>query len=409
MSLEQGPRHSAPESQSRAERFVRNWLMSSDIRVNGNRPWDIKVNDKRVYDEVIRHRDIGIGDAYMAGYWDCESIDQLVEIASRARLLNIIPINKDLIFSVLMGKTKQILKPGRSSRALEVGERHYDIGNDLYRKMLGETMAYSCGYWNDAENLDQAQKAKLDLIGEKLDLKSGMSVLDIGGGFGSLAMRLAKNYGVRVVNVGVSKEQIKLADELAAKENLPKVNGLPAVENRFQKYQDLNALEKFDRVVSVGMFEHVTPDYYKSFMQTVNGSLKDDGIFLLHTIGIPIDSKVSQDTWMKKHIFPNGQIPSFAQIPQSTEGVFDIRDWQVFPNSYYDKTLMAWYNNFEKSWDKLKDKYGDPAKPDGKGEFYRMWKFYLLSCAGVFRSGYWQLWQIAMTKHGLPSEYKSVR
>lgn len=406
MSLEQGPPHSAPENQSSAERFVRSWLMSSDIRVNGIRHWDIKVNDKRVYEEVIGHRDIGIGDTYMAGYWDCESIDQLVEIASRTRLLNKIPVNKDLIFSVLKEKAK-IFKPGRSSRALEVGERHYDLGNDLYREMLGETMTYTCGYWKDAQNLDQAQKTKLDLIGKKLDLKSGMSVLDIGGGFGSLAMHLAKNYGVRVVNIGISKEQISLANELTVKADLPKVNGLPAVENRFQKYQDMDPSEKFDRVVSVGMFEHVTADYYKSFMQTVNGSLKDDGIFVLHTIGAPVAS--GQKTWITKHIFPNGQIPSFSQIYKASEGIFSIRDWHVFPNSYYDKTLMAWFSNFERSWDKLKGKYGDPSKPEEKGEFYRMWKLYLLSCAGLFRAGNLQLWQIAMTKHGIPSEYQSVR
>lgn len=404
MSLEQGSKARAAETRTSAERFITNWLASSDIKVNGDRPWDIMVNDKSAYGDILRDRDVGIGNSYMKGKWDSDDIPGLMERAVKTQLLSRIPVNKDLVFAVLKEKSRKVFM----SKAAEVGEKHYDIGNDLYEEMLGETMSYTCGYWKDAESLDAAQIAKMDLLGKKLDLRRGMSVLDIGGGYGSLAIYLARNFGVRVVNVGISKEQIRKADELAVKENLPQVNGFPAVENRFLKYQDLVPNEKFDRVVSVGMFEHVGGDYHKPFIERAESVLKDDGIFILHTIGAPTPS--GQKTWITENIFPNGQIPSLSQITKAAEEVFNIRDVHAFPNSYYDKTLMAWYENFEKAWDKLKvKKYGDPTKIDNKGEFYRMWKLYLQSCAGLFRGGYLQLWQIAMTKQGIPSEYKSVR
>ena len=241
-----------------------------------------------------------------------------------------------------------------------VGKEHYDIGNDLYQLMLDKRMTYTCGYWKNAKNLEEAQEAKLDLICKKLGLKKGDKVLDIGCGWGSFAKYAAEKYGARVVGITVSKEQVELARKLC--------KGLP-VEIRIQDYREVN--EKFDHVVSIGMFEHVGYKNYRTFFKTVHKCLKDDGLFLLHTMGqrdsYP-DFNHPDYHWVLKHIFPNGMIPSIKQIGKATEELFVMEDWHTFREDY-DKTIMAWWNNFDKNWPKLRAKYGD--------RFYRMWRFYV--------------------------------
>ena len=236
--------------------------------------------------------------------------------------------------------------------------------------------------------LMQAQENKLDLICKKLYLKPGMKLLDIGCGWGGLARYAAKNYGVQVVGVTISKEQAACAQR--DKQRYP-------VEIRLQDYRDLN--EKFDRIVSVGMFEHVGYKNYHTFMEVTHELLKDDGLMFLHTIGGNV-SYTRGDDWIDKYIFPNGMLPSIAQIGNSIEHLFVMEDWHNF-GADYDKTLMAWYANFEKSWPSLQPKYGD--------RFYRMWKYYLLSCAGLFRARGIQLWQIMLSKKGVIGGYQSVR
>jgi cyclopropane-fatty-acyl-phospholipid synthase len=274
------------------------------------------------------------------------------------------------------------------SRAHIVAVEHYDTGNDLFEKMLGTTMAYTCAYWKNANDLDQAQKNKLDLVCKKMKLKPGMKVLDIGCGFGSFMKYAAENYGVSCVGITLSKEQIEFGEEFC--------KGLP-VEFRYMDYRDID--EKFDRVISIGMFEAVGYKNFRVFMESVDKCLKDEGMFLLHTIG-GISSQVNGDPWTEKYIFPNGMLPSIAQIGKSIENIFVMEDWHNF-GQYYDLTLMAWFQNFDKSWPDLKEKYGD--------RFYRMWKYYLLSFAGYFRAREGQLWQIVMTKKGLEGGYESVR
>ena len=168
--------------------------------------------------------------------------------------------------------------------------------------------------------------------------------------------------------------------------------GLP-VEIRVQDYRDID--EQFDRILSIGMFEHVGKKNYRTYMEIVNRLLKPDGLSLLHTIG---SSKTcyTTDPWIGKYIFPNSHLPSIKQIAGSIEGLFVMEDWHNF-SAYYDKTLMAWYQNFNKSWPNLKAEYGD--------RFYRMWKFYLLSCAGAFRARKIQLWQVVLSKDGVIGGY----
>jgi len=245
--------------------------------------------------------------------------------------------------------------------------------------MLDSGMTYTCGYWQNATTLDEAQEAKLDLICRKLELEPGMRVLDIGCGWGSFARYAAEHYGAAVTGLTISGEQAEMAKEHC--------RGLP-VDILLQDYREVSGT--FDRVLSIGMFEHVGYKNYRTYMEITRRCLKDDGIALIQTIG-GNRSTTASNPWLSKYIFPNSMLPSIAQIGAAMEGIFVMEDWHNF-GPHYDKTLMAWYANFENAWPKHRDRYGE--------RFYRMWKFYLLSCAGTFRSRLNQLWQITMTPPG---------
>ncbi len=368
------------------KQIVQDFLNRADIKINGKRPWDIQVNNQGLYLRVLLGGSIALGEAYMNGWWECKALDQLVDRLLRARFdIKISRIQRCLIWNAIKGK---IINQQRRSKAYVIGERHYDTGNELFKIMLDKRMNYSCGYWKNAKTLDEAQEAKLDLICKKLKLRPGMTVLDIGCGWGSLAKFTAEKYHVKVVGITVSKEQVRLARKLC--------KGLD-VEIRLQDYRDLK--EKFDRVVSVGMFEHVGYKNYRKFIKIVGRCLKNEGLFLLHTIG-GNRSVVCVDSWINKYIFPNGMLPSAKQITRAYEGIFKLEDWHSF-GIYYDKTLMAWYKNFNKNWDKIKIYYDE--------RFRRMWNYYLLICAGSFRAHNNQLWEIVFSKIGSQVNYESIR
>ena len=366
--------------------IAKDLLSEADIKINGNRPWDIKVNDEKLYDCVLQNGSLGLGESYVEGCWDVQDLDQFFFKLLNSKLDKKVKSSWPLMFDLLKAK---IFNLQSTSRAFDVGKQHYDLGNDLFQNMLDKNMIYSCGYWRDAKNLDEAQEKKLELICKKLNLQPGMSVLEIGCGWGGLAFYAAKNYGVNVVGLTVSKQQANFAQDCC--------KGLP-VKILLIDYRDLNKAAKFDRIVSVGMFEHVGYKNYKTFMDIAHSLLKDDGLFLLHTIGSNT-SNSSGDPWINKYIFPNGMLPSVKQIAEAAEGLFVLEDWHNFGTDY-DKTLMAWFENFNNNWDKLKSKYDE--------KFYRMWKYYLLSCAGLFRARAAQLWQIIFSKGNI-NGYESVR
>ncbi len=368
----------------RFRRCVEGLLEEADVRVNGNRPWDIHIHNVNFYPRVLAEGSLGLGESYMDGWWDCEQLDEFFCRILRAGLDQKVRPFK-MAFDSLVARLYNLQNP---SRAFEVGKVHYDIGNDLYSRMLDKLLIYSCAYWKNATTLDEAQEAKLDLIARKLGLKPGMKVVDIGCGWGGLAKYLAENYGVVVLGITVSRKQASFAKELC--------RGLP-VQIRLEDYRKLSG--KFDRVISVGMFEHVGYKNYKKFMQVVRRCLKDDGLFLLHTIGSNV-SVVRTDPWIEKYIFPNSMLPSARQICEASEGIFVMEDWHNF-SVHYDRTLLAWYENFNNAWDEIKEKYGE--------RFYRMWKYYLLACAGAFRARVNQLWQIVFSPRGIPGGYESAR
>ncbi len=360
-------------------------LALADVKINGDRPWDIRVKNDAFYARVFNDPELGVGESFMDGWWDCDRLDELAVRVLHSDLPKRLTGNYKLMFRVLQAK---FLNLAPRSKAFEVGQHHYDIGNDLYKAMLDKRMVYTCGYWKDAKNLDEAQEAKLDLVCRKIGLTKGQKVLDIGGGWGSFAQFAAEKYGAHVVNVTVSKEQVALANE--------RCKGL-SVENRLQDYRDVN--EKFDRIVSLGMFEHVGYKNYHTYMEVVHKNLKDDGLFLLHSIGQKRTGGVP-NPWTLKYIFPNSMLPSVQQIAAESEDLFVMEDWHNF-GAYYDPTLMAWWHNFDAHWPELKDKYGD--------RFYRMWKLYLLGSAAGFRSRSLQLWQVVFSKNGVQGGYQSVR
>jgi cyclopropane-fatty-acyl-phospholipid synthase len=360
-------------------------LALAGIQVNGSNPWDIKVHDDKFYDVVLSHGSLGLGESYMDGWWDCETLDELFLRILSYGLEGKIRQNPGLLLQVILAS---LFNMQSRSRAFQVGERHYDLDNELFQNMLDRRMNYSCGYWNSAQTLDQAQENKLDLICRKLGLRPGMKILDIGCGWGGFASYAAEKYRVKVTGITVSREQLEFSNAVCS--------GLP-VEIRLQDYRALD--DTFDHVVSVGMFEHVGYKNYREYMRIVHRCLKHDGLFLLHTIG-GNKSVTSTDPWINKYIFPNGMLPSIKQIGAAIEGLFVMEDWHNF-SADYDTTFMAWHSNFERSWPELKEKYSQ--------RFYRMWKYYLLSCAGSFRARSNQLWQIVLSKNGVPGGYTSLR
>jgi cyclopropane-fatty-acyl-phospholipid synthase len=368
--------------ESNAKQVVQKILEHLDVQINGNRPWDIQVYNLNFYDRVLAGGSLALGESYMDGWWSCEALDQLFDRILSVRLDKKVKKEKRILSTILRAK---IINAQTRSKAYMIGNRHYNIGNRLFSIMLDKRMNYSCGYWDKAKTLDDAQEDKLDLICRKMLLTPGMTVLDIGCGWGGFAKWAAGKYDVKVLGITVSREQVKFAREYCQELD---------VKIELRDYRELK--EKFDRIVSIGMFEHVGSRNYRTYMEVVHRCLKADGLFLLHTIA-GNTSVNSIDPWISKYIFPNSMLPSAKQISSASERLFVLEDWHSF-GQYYDQTLMAWYQNFTKGWDKIKDMYDE--------RFYRMWTYYLLSCAGSFRARRNQLWQIVFSRKGIRGGYQ---
>lgn len=360
-------------------------LGHAGITINGQHPWDLQTKHNEVISRIIKGGAIALGESFMDGEWDADELDEFFSKVLRAKLDSHVKKSPTLIWNLFLARFTNMQT---KSRARIVGEKHYDIGNDLYERMLDKRMVYTCGYWKDAHSLDEAQETKLDLVCKKIGLKQGDKVLDIGCGWGSFAKFAAEKYGAIITGITVSKEQAELARQ--------RCQGLP-VTILLEDYRNID--QRFDHVISLGMFEHVGYKNYRTYMEVVAKNLKDDGLFLLHTIG-GNQSVTTTDPWINKYIFPNSMLPSPSQITDAIEGLFIMEDWHNFGPDY-DKTLMAWWNNFNTHWHEISEKYGE--------RFYRMWKYYLLSCAGSFRSRRNQLWQIVLSKNGVPGGYESIR
>jgi cyclopropane-fatty-acyl-phospholipid synthase len=367
---------------SQGERLLGELLLHADVEINGTRAQDIRMLASGVAERVLAFGNLGLGEAYMDGQWECDALDQLFTHVLRSKIDERISPTR-LLSHVLKAR---LLNLQTTNRAWQVGEKHYDLGNEFYEAMLDRRMTYTCGYWSGgASTLDDAQEAKLDLICKKLGLQPGMRVLDIGCGWGSFMSFAAERYGVHCVGVTISKEQARWGAQRYA--HLP-------IEFRLQDYRELN--EPFDRIASVGMFEHVGRKNFRTYMEVAHRCLNSEGLFLLHTIG-KNRAETMPDPWIDKYIFPNGDLPAISQISEAAGGLFVTEDLHNF-GADYDKTLMAWHANFEAAWPQFAMQLGS--------RFYRMWRYYLLSCAGAFRSREIQLWQWVLSKSGVAGGYQ---
>lgn len=351
------------------------------IQIDGPNAWDPQIHDERFFRRVFLQGTLGLGESYMDGWWECARLDELVDRALRARVdrafrsLAALPLAAAALVRNLQSR----------ARAFIIGVRHYDIGNDLFEAMLDRRMIYSGALWRGARTLDEAQERKLEWIARKLQLERGQRVLDIGCGWGGLAIYLAERFGVQVVGVTVSRAQHLLA--------LDRTRDMP-IEIRLQDYRDLD--EPFDRIVSIGMIEHVGARNYATYFDVVRRCLAPDGIFVLQTIG-SLHTGKSCDPWITRYIFPNSMLPSAKHLATAAEGRMVLEDWEEI-GADYDKTLMAWYANFERAWPRLAWRYGE--------RFGRMWRYYLLTCAGSFRARTNQLWQVVYSPHGVRGGYR---
>jgi cyclopropane-fatty-acyl-phospholipid synthase len=376
---------------SQMKKITKELLSLGDVKIGGSRDWDVQIHNDQLYSRIIKESSLGLGESYMDGWWDCKALDQFFDRLLKAKIDQKVKNNVRIFASLVSSKFLNLQNRKRSQKVADI---HYNLDNDLYTKMLGPTMAYTCGYYKNTDNLDEAQIAKYELVCQKLQLKEGEKVLELGCGWGGFAKYAAKNYGVHMTSVNISKEQVKFATDFC--------KGLP-VEFHLCDYRDDNVYNskgiRFDKAVSIGLCEHVGHKNYKDFMKTVSRNLKQHGLFLLHTIGSN-KSMTTLDAWIHKYIFPGGLLPSEQQLSRAHERYFIMEDWHNF-GTHYDKTLMAWYKNFIQSWDEIKDRYDE--------RFFRMWSYYLLSCAGMFRARDAQLWQIVLSKDGILGGYSSIR
>lgn len=357
------------------ERMMRELLDQAGVTIGGPNPWDIQIQDSRVFRRVFSQKTLGFGEAFMDGWWDCAQPDALL-----TRLLLADAYNRagdgwgrrlqNLLFRIGNMQSK--------ARALMVAEKHYNLDNDLFFRFLDPYRQYSCAYFRDTDDLGQAQLNKLDLISRKLEIEHGDHVLDIGSGWGGLAKYVSEHYGCRVTGVNISREQRHAATSFC--------EGLPVTFVGCD-YRDIEG--HFSKVVSVGMFEHVGWKNYRVYFETVARCLEADGLFLLHTIGANRTRHGQNDPWLDKYIFPNATIPSIRQISLALEGLFVVEDWHNI-GPHYDRTLMAWHAAFERAWPALRERYDE--------RFRRMWRYYLLSCAAAFRARETQCWQVVLSR-----------
>ena len=364
---------------------------AADVRFNGDRPWDLRVHNPKFYGALLQQGSLALGNGYVRGDWDCEQLDELIcrllrsdanrPFTPRSRVAELARILRD-----------QLSNPQALRRSFVVGRRHYDIDPRVYAAMLDPQMVYSCGYWRHAESLADAQDHKLRLICEKLELRPGMRLLDVGCGWGSLAAYACRHYGVEVVGITVSAQQASWIGEHLA--DLP-------IRVELCDYRQLPARDPglFDRIASVGMFEHVGRRNDHTFFGTLKRLLHPHGLALLHTIGSARTTNRT-DPWIDRYIFPGGRLPSARQLTDGLEGHFLIEDWENF-GCDYDRTLMAWWQNFERAWPRL--------ECDSTPEFFRFWRYYLLSCAGFFRSRQGLLWQVVLSRPERSGAYQSWR
>lgn len=373
------------------EKYIQGILDKAGVTINGSKSYDIKILDQRALRPILKDGSLGLGETYMAGWWDCERLDELSFHLCRAAIDKEI---KPSFLQTLANLSTKIINYQTQQKSKLVAQKHYNLDNKMFELMLGKSMAYSCGYWKNSQDLDSAQLAKYELICRKLHLTGEDRLLDIGCGWGGFLAYAAEHYGCHGVGISISSNQIAYAKEHC--KDLP-------IDFYLADYRDSSiynpSQKQFTKIASVGAFEHIGYKNHQTFLKLAGEQLSPEGLFLLHTIGAN-ETQTTLDPWINKYIFPHGSLPSMLQLSKALEYSFVTEDWHNF-GVYYDNTLLAWNQNFENNWALIKH--------DFDKQFYRMWHYYLLMCAGMFRSRTAQLWQIVLSKTGIVGGYESIR
>ena len=360
-------------------------LKDAGITVNGPSPWDIQIHNADFWTRLFAEGTLGLGESYMDGWWDAGDLAEFFNRVLVGKVADSLKVTPNLVWQIAQAKLLNMQTIARSKR---VAKMHYSE-TDAYKASLDARMTGSCGYWPaGVTNVDQAQEAKLDLVCRKIGLKAGQRVWDIGCGWGAFMGFAAEKYGANCVGVTVSPDQAAYGRQ--------RYKDLP-VEFQVKDYREFEG--KTDHVVSMGMFEHVGHKNYRAYFEKARSVVKDDGLFMMHTIGAQWSTETIE-AWLEKYIFPGGVIPSMAQIGKAIDGLWSVVDVHNI-GPHYDKTLVAWYENFERNWPKERDADSE--------RFYRMWKYYLLCCAGGFRARVLQVWQFVLSPTGVPEGYVFAR
>lgn len=365
-----------------------------DVGFAGERPWDLQVHNPAIYGDLLRRGSLALGEAYVRGDWDCEALDQLFtrllgSPGSRQVSGGFLPHAQ--LLSALRCQAEHWMNWQTRQRSTRVARQHYDIDHRVYAATLDSRLIYSCAHWQHADDLETAQLHKLQRICQKLELSPGMRLLDVGCGWGALAAFAAATYGVEVVGITLSQKQADFC-----RTHFGDQFDVVLCDYRSEQLREMGS---FDRIVSIGMLEHVGRKNDRRYFETLSRLLNPDGLILIQTIGSH-DTNDALDPWIDTYIFPGGRLPSAQQLSTGFEDRFLLQDWENFGFDY-DRTLMAWWQNFEQSWPALQAQL--------QPSFDRFWRYYLLCCAGFFRSGQGQLWQLVLSPKASPRSYRSSR
>jgi cyclopropane-fatty-acyl-phospholipid synthase len=368
------PRPLAWAGREPARPLVAAVLRTAGIHLGGDQPWDVQVTDPRFYSSVLLRGSLGFGESYMRGWWHVEDLEEVAYRLSRAGLHWVARALPPHLVALAAASFSN-----RQTRTDSVNlvDRHYNLGNDLFRGFLGRSMVYSCAYFDDTESLDRAQELKLDLICRRLGLKAGERLLDIGGGWGEFARHAALHYGCHVTSINIADEQIRHARERCA--------GLP-VEIVKCDYRDLRG--SFDKVAVIAMLTHVGHSNYRRFMTIVHDCLATGGRVLVETLGSRI-SKVNCEPWTNRYIFPGGVVPSLRQIDRAADGLLARTEVTEFGH-HYVPTLRSWNANLHASWPQLAGRYPETTR--------LMLGYFFLTVAGAFRAGHLKYWHVQLQK-----------
>jgi len=373
----------------RIQKRVTQELERAGVGIGTGRSWDIAVHDPRFFRRLAARGSLGAGESYVEGWWDCPRIDLLAERVLRSGVAD---RWGGWLRCALTGALRRVMNAQRGRRSERVAWIHYNNDPSFFEMLLGGSMNYSCAYWRNADTLDQAQRQKMQLIGQKLELKPGDRVLDIGCGWGGLADYLSREFGCRVVGITNSSSQARYAAERFGGD------WCRFVQTDYRDF-DPRQFGGFTKVVSVGMFEHVGVMNYPAFFSLCRKAAGPEGLILLHTFGRT--TRCDFDLWTDRYIFPNSYLPTIQDIGRATGESMVMEDWHNF-GADYDRTLMAWLDRL--------DVWAATEACSLSNEQLRMWRYYLATYAACFRvRNHIQLWQIVLSPSGVPGGYRSIR